>query len=542
MKIAKLNQLIGLDLRSLAICRIATALLILIDLTFRIGDLTAHYTDQGILSRDVLAQLTGDPLNWSLHSVNGTWLFQLILFAIQAVFAFGLLIGFRTTIVTVASWVLLTSLHNRNPMILDNSDLVLQLILFWNMFLPWGSRFSVDAASFPESRLACKRVLSAGTFALTAQFVFIYVFAALQKTGPHWTTDGSAIYFALSLESHALPFARILLQLPRGLLEFATFATWWFELIGPFLIFIPLQNSRARTAVVAAFMLFHAGMGVCLAVGLFPLISMAMVVALLPSSFWDRYVFRRVVQFRRCFDRGAARQSMTSHAAVLRNRFVKRLRGLLISVQPPVRRIASGRWQRRAAPRTWRESSTMCFVPLFLIGYVLLWNLGTLPGSRIGVGRWSFIGNALRLDQAWVMYAPFPYTDDGWFVIEGRTRDGNTFDLFHFAMTGESRDQVIPEKPDCISQTFKNGRWQKYIGRLWDSRDAAHRRHFADYLRRQWNSKHNSHQSLVELRMFYMLERTRQYRIPAIQPTLIYSNTYDNSSAANALSRRSFVR
>ena len=50
------EQLFGLDLRSLALFRIGLALLIIIDLIKRSKDLTAHYTDFGILPRAALLE------------------------------------------------------------------------------------------------------------------------------------------------------------------------------------------------------------------------------------------------------------------------------------------------------------------------------------------------------------------------------------------------------------------------------------------------------------------------------------------------------
>ncbi|NET13417.1 MAG: hypothetical protein F6K08_11435, partial [Okeania sp. SIO1H6] len=46
---ATLEKLFGLDLRSLALFRIGLALIIITDLIIRAGDLTAHYSDAGVL-------------------------------------------------------------------------------------------------------------------------------------------------------------------------------------------------------------------------------------------------------------------------------------------------------------------------------------------------------------------------------------------------------------------------------------------------------------------------------------------------------------
>lgn len=45
-----------------------------------------------------------------------------------------------------------------------------------------------------------------------------YVETYLEKTGPEWVWEDSALYYALSLDQFALPAARVLLQYPTALL------------------------------------------------------------------------------------------------------------------------------------------------------------------------------------------------------------------------------------------------------------------------------------------------------------------------------------
>jgi hypothetical protein len=45
---AKIEEVLGFDLRSLALFRIGLALVVLTDLFIRFGNLTAHYSDVGV--------------------------------------------------------------------------------------------------------------------------------------------------------------------------------------------------------------------------------------------------------------------------------------------------------------------------------------------------------------------------------------------------------------------------------------------------------------------------------------------------------------
>ena len=102
--------LISLDLRSLALFRVCLGLILLADLGIRAGDLHPHYTDAGVLRADEIA----------------------------------LLVGFYTRAATFLSFVLLLSLHNRNPLVLHGGDSLLRLLLFWSLLLPLGACWSLD--------------------------------------------------------------------------------------------------------------------------------------------------------------------------------------------------------------------------------------------------------------------------------------------------------------------------------------------------------------------------------------------------------------
>ena len=83
----------SIDLRSLAIFRMALGVLLLADLYIRGQDLHAHYTDWGVLPRDILIPHLSDPLPLSVHLVSGSAFGQTIIFLSAGVFALALLLG-----------------------------------------------------------------------------------------------------------------------------------------------------------------------------------------------------------------------------------------------------------------------------------------------------------------------------------------------------------------------------------------------------------------------------------------------------------------
>ena len=112
---AKVVEIFGADLRSLATFRIVLALLVLFDIANRSTDLSAHYADSGIMPRTVLVEQVLSPWAFSLHLMNGAEAFQALLFGVAALAAFGMLVGYRTRLMTFVLWALLLSIQSTAP-------------------------------------------------------------------------------------------------------------------------------------------------------------------------------------------------------------------------------------------------------------------------------------------------------------------------------------------------------------------------------------------------------------------------------------------
>lgn len=280
------REIFGTDLRTLALFRVLLGLCIIFDLCLRARDIRAHYSDFGVMPRGVLVDYLA-PGAFSLHMLNGTAAFQIALFVLAGIFALMMVAGWRTRLATVASWVLLLSLQNRNTVILSGEDQLLILLLFWGMFLPLGARYSVDSALDLGPRRPSSAFFSVATVALLIQGMSMYFFSALLKSDPIWIPDGTAVYYALNLDYFATPFALWFRQFD-GLLQGLTYYVWTLELVGPILIFSPLLHRPLRAALMVAFMTMHLGFLLCLEIGLFPLVSIVMVLTFTPGWMWDK--------------------------------------------------------------------------------------------------------------------------------------------------------------------------------------------------------------------------------------------------------------
>ncbi|GAB4534952.1 MAG: hypothetical protein Tsb0019_36540 [Roseibium sp.] len=286
IKLTPLRDILGIDLRTLALFRVLLGFYLLIDLVMRARDLGAHYTDAGILPRNLQIEFL-HAATWSLHLASGTAWFQALLFGAAGLAAAGLIAGWRTRLMTVISWVLMLSVQNRNTFILSGEDNLALLMLFWAMFLPLGARYSVDAALDRTTRFAGNAYATVATAALLVQGMSMYFFSALLKTHPIWVPDGTAVHYALQLDYLVTPFALWFRQF-QDAMQGLTYYVYALELVGPILMFSPVFHRTLRMVFMLAFISMHLAFLLFLEIGFFPVISIIMNLTFLPGWMWDR--------------------------------------------------------------------------------------------------------------------------------------------------------------------------------------------------------------------------------------------------------------
>ncbi len=281
----------ALSLRSLALARIAIGATVLLDLALRLRDFQAHYTYAGVLP---LATMPGTELDPRLLFNVGPWrtlaphnwsdapTFQGVLFALTATAAASVLVGWRTRWATALLWLLLSSLHARNPLVLNGGDDLLRCVLFWCMFLPWGDRLSLDSAREVPSSPA-PRVFSVASVGLVLQVAVVFFLAGLLKSGREWSTEGTALGLALQLETYRSAWGHHLLAF-EPLLPWVTRAVRWVEIVAPLLLLVPVKSQWFRRIALLLLGGLLAGIALGMRVGLYPWIAAVSLVALLPTE------------------------------------------------------------------------------------------------------------------------------------------------------------------------------------------------------------------------------------------------------------------
>ncbi len=533
---AKIMDVFGADLRSLATFRIVLALLVLSDLLNRATDLTVHYTDAGVMPRADLVQQLLNPWAFSLNLMNGGTLFQALLFGVAALAAFGMLVGYRTRLMTFVVWVILLSIQVRNPLVNGSESPFLRMLLFWSILLPLGAYWSVDRVRSALPRPST-RFLSLATFGLFLQIAFVYWFTAALKSGPEWRVDHTALYYALSLDQLATPVGHYLLNFP-DLLQVMTFGTFMLEAIGPILLFCPFFTGPVRTGAALSFMSLHFGIWLTMDIGIFPWVSAFCMVCFFPTWFWDRASTLHSAllgrfELARRLQLATARSSQAivafSRAVLSSLRDVRQL--LFASPAPqgdplaehaavlPLAVGATGGGETVAGasryeepveepgPAELRSSLATNLLAFFFVFYILCWNLTTVSSFTLPE-RTVPIGPFLGIDQYWGMFAPSPSKEDGWYVIPGNLQDGRKVDLMPITRDDYGMHRVSYEKPQDIPATYKNEHWRKYLENLYSQEQTDQRLYFGQYICRQWDGHHVGVDSLKSFRIIYVREMT----------------------------------
>ena len=566
----KLTELFGIDLRSLALLRIAMAIMVIADLYWRAsgGDLRVFYTDWGLLPRYALLKNFSQTWYMSFHLASGTALVQWILFGVHFIFALMLLAGYRTRLANFFTWLLLISIHTRNPLVFAGDDGLLRMMLFWSLFLPLGARYSVDSTLYLSSKKLPNQYFSWGTFALLAQVVLMWVFSSLIKSGSEWR-NGTAIYYVLNIESFTTPLAPYLLKFP-AFLKTMTYSTVLIEKYAWLLFFIPVFNGLIRTAAVVFFACFILSFRVGIEVGLFTWVCLTGLIPFLPPWFWGHLLagfhHREKPALKIYYD---DRSGFIKNSVRLMHTFLLRTKTEIIASQANPELEAERRTHQsclvverngqryyavlalwailRDSPLLWwlapvlrwlpieRTMNQLCAVvyqqvtqstslsreipvrpyslgprwwthtlPLILIVYVFFWNAGTVQGAKYS------------LPVAWRWLGIWLQLDQKWNMFAPIVYKADGW----YVMPGRLRDGsrvdvfrktkgVTWEKPKLISRMYRSQRWRKYMSTLHLATRQNWRVYFAQYLCREWNGTHEGLQQLEIFDIYYMRELTQ---------------------------------
>ncbi|MEE2707108.1 MAG: HTTM domain-containing protein [Planctomycetota bacterium] len=458
-------KLFGIDLRTLALFRVTVALVLLYNLAMRSADIPSLFTDEGAAPIVTVQNFCAEAWCYSLHFLDGSAEFQVLLFVVSALCAVTLCLGYRSRLSTIGSWILFVSLNNRVPSIITGGDVLLSMALFWGMFLPLGARWSADARrSQIEPANDCE--LSIATLAVLLQVFWMYWSTGLWKLNEVWL-EGRALQVVFTDDMLVRPLGELLLEFP-GLLVVLTYIVLVIELAAPFLLFSPWRTNLVRSVTIAVLAGMHVGIELTMTVMIFSFASLAALTLFIPGTWWDRGPLHRVA-----------------------GRFGRNLR--------PLRRKPKSRSAAAAAAGPWLPDGILRVVQIFFLIYVPVFNMFSTLGPRRespGFRAFNRVGELIGATQVWKMFDRPPgenrFVARATFVGGGPAKD----------ILRNERTSDPPRRPET-RMALSTARWMLFVRQT--ARDSARcfRPTLTRYYARRWNDRAAPDQQILELELYF---------------------------------------
>lgn len=301
-----------IDARSLGLFRVAFGLVLVGDLVRRFQWLKEFYSNEGVLpNHNHLFNLRDKQVVWSaLHAFSSPGE-NAFAFAWTLIFYLGFLLGWHTRVFQVLSLVMLVSLGERNILTENVGNYLGVALLAFTLFLPLGSRLSIDAlrrslrardektaaelddASPILAEGLVRRTpgwspVSLAALGVLLQVALVLLCTALAQNGAAWH-DGSALYYALHTERWVSGIGASLRDGSAGLLQALTFFVRWSGFLVPVLIFVPAARRHVRLAAAVMLVLHALVLGVLFDLGLYAWSLLAAAALLVPTEAWEHW-------------------------------------------------------------------------------------------------------------------------------------------------------------------------------------------------------------------------------------------------------------
>jgi len=394
------RELFSIDLRALAVFRIVLGFNIIYNLLFyRIPFINPFYGENEFLDKGFVLENYGEL--FSILNYCTSYSSVLFFFILVLVLAVLFTIGLRSKIISVLLFITFSSIVSKNPFTVHGVEFLIEVSLFWSIFLPINQRYSIN---WPKSKTKKLPVKNLASFGFLFQIALIYFTSFFSKTSEFWQ-QGFIVEALTDDRMHAVLLSDWIKSMPT-LAMVLTYATLLFELLIPLLIFSPWRKSICRFIAAILIVIVHFGLASMLNVGPFHWITLCFALVLLPTSFWDK-IQRKTVESK--VKKSKKRKEKPTANLLQRIGGIARS-GFLVIILLVI-------FQKNV--KIWGEygygNDVWSKFPIIqpLVGM----ELPRIP---------TFIG---ILEQPWRLFAPGPFEDMGCFLLVGTTGDNSYTEL-----------------------------------------------------------------------------------------------------------------
>jgi predicted DCC family thiol-disulfide oxidoreductase YuxK len=294
------DRYLSVDPRWLGLFRVCYGLILISELVNRWLVARLFYSNDGLLPNHFsMFRPMGDDL-FSLYHVASSVNEVHVAFALTLLVFVLFTLGYKTRLFHLLSLICITSLHSRNLFNENGGSVVVNILGLWTLFLPLGSRFSVDAVlaslrtrserssaelndrSSPEPTVT--PFVSVVVLALILQWSVIYFFNAVHKTGAGWR-DGLAIHLFL-WQDRIVTWVGVWARehVPFAATKLMTQSTLWVEGALAGILLIPFWQRYTRRIALLLAIGLHGGIALLSRLGPFSYVMTAFFLLLFGES------------------------------------------------------------------------------------------------------------------------------------------------------------------------------------------------------------------------------------------------------------------
>jgi len=251
----------------IAVFRIFFALLVIADLLLLSPDWLAWFGQDAWVSMATVHKLEpGVRINLFMLMPPGN-LWPEVLFCVFLAFAIFLLAGFMTRASSIAVFVCLASIQQRNPYIIHPGDTFMRVAAFFLMFAPAGAALSIDRLIRVRRGKEGPEIAPRSPWAqrmIQFELALAYLIACWWKSmGPDWV-DGTALYYVWHLDQfRRFPVPAFLQQMAAVRIES------WLTMAIEFALGVFVWFKELRYPVLLLGLLLHLGIEYSMNVPLF---------------------------------------------------------------------------------------------------------------------------------------------------------------------------------------------------------------------------------------------------------------------------------
>ncbi|RQH00921.1 HTTM domain-containing protein [Natrarchaeobius oligotrophus] len=397
-----------IDTRTLAVFRVFVGLLIVADIVLRSRNFSYFYTDTGVVPQWLAQDLSSDGVFSVYHYTSDPTVIA-ALFVVQILIAIQLIVGYKTRIATILSFLLVISLDHHNPLVTSYADVLFRLLLFWAIFLPLGERWSIDAVHADRTPRAS--VTGIAPALILTQMVLMYFINGIHKRESELWTGGEATPLILGLDDMTFLLGETVRTFPT-LLQFGGL-TWYYMLLFSWLLLLLVGRQRMLFALM--FVGGHATFAVTVRIGAFAYVAWAGLLLFFQGQVWEDG------------------KTLLRYAGLEPARIADRLSRLeRVAASVPELRIDSEGW-REVKSAVYDVSLAVVAASLIVVLLFSYAPVGAVVGDDVRPDRHvDDVASTVSVDQpTWTIFAPHPRTTDRYYVFPARTADGDLIDVYN---------------------------------------------------------------------------------------------------------------